>query len=94
MGALSRLVNPWERRRLDLVTALGGELELRGFPSWISQAYGTSLLRCVKPHPRRTVLIACIRIPGKGWLFVWPGGHASADDLARAAVCVAAYLAK
>ncbi len=96
MGALSPFMKRWERQRLDLLTALGRKLERRGFPSWVSQAYGTSLLRCVKPHPHRnhrTVLVACIRNPGKGWLFVWPGGHAPADDLARAASHVAGYLA-
>lgn len=43
--------------------------------------------------PRWTILITCVRGPGTTWLFVWPGGHARADDIPYAATMVKAYLA-
>ena len=93
MGQVPSAVSPHERRRVDLLAALRGELERRGHPSWITPSYGTCLLRCVRPSPRRTILIACVRGPGATWLFVWPGGHAWADDIPHAAALVSAYLA-
>ncbi|MEU8797128.1 hypothetical protein [Spirillospora sp. NPDC048819] len=86
-------MNPHERRRVDLLAALCGELERRGLPSWVTPSYGTCFLRCVRLNPRRTILIACVRGPGTTWLFVWSGGHAHADDIPRAAALVSAYFA-
>lgn len=82
-----------ENHRVALLTALGAELERRGRPSWVTAAYGTHLLRCVRLHPRRTILVACVPASRGAWVFIWPGRTAPAGDVPRAAALVAAYLA-
>nr|BFE33497.1 hypothetical protein GCM10010200_057480 [Actinomadura rugatobispora] len=73
------------------LTRLAEQLELRGFPAWVTTLYRTPLLRTIRIHPRRTLIIACVRARG-GWVFVWPGGYAPGSDPVMAAERVTGFL--
>ncbi len=81
----STMMRPPIDSRITHLARLGVDLERRGLPAWVIGGHDTPLLRVIRLKPRKTMLVACVRLPNGRWVFVWSKGWTWVDNPSAAA---------